>query len=120
MKWIAITLTAMLLGTAVQAKSAAIVCITPRFEKAFLIENDKVSFFKYEDGANTRIRKVASIKETKTFSRGVALDKKLVHQGHNVHIRIKNVGEFSQLEDYIAMTNTKGHTMTYPLSCEFF
>lgn len=93
---------------------SAIECETAFGEKSFTIEKSSVAFFKRsENGRNvSSINGAMSSKTTKGFRKTIYIN------GNKNLINIQNQNNFDRSEDFLAITNPKGHKMTYPLSCK--
>lgn len=107
---------ALVLGLLFSASTlASIECHTPRMNKTFKIEDNRVTFF--NDESLESGRGVASV-GARTRNTANGFTKLLNFQGrkHTIHIDDRN--SFSDVNDYIIVRNNKGHEMTYPLSCK--
>jgi hypothetical protein len=107
---------ALVLGLLFSASTlASIDCHTPRMNKAFKIEDSRVTFF--NDQSLESGREVASVgARTRKTAKGFTKILKFEGRKHTIHISDKN--SFSNVDDYMIVKNNKGHEMTYPLSCK--
>lgn len=90
-------------------------CHTPRMKKIFTLESGQITFHDSNDIV-TDGRKIAS---SRTQVRGKGITKTLRFEGQKYRVHIDQVGKFSQVEDYLSISNRQGHEITYPLSCDF-
>ena len=98
---------------------SSIECETPRLEKKFKIEGEKVVFLKGEDDSKNRDgRIIASVNNVRTRVSYKGFTKTLNFDGLKHTIHINDSSSFSEIEDYIVVRNKLGHQMTYPLSCQ--
>lgn len=95
--------------------SAPITCETAFGEKIFTIEEDRIAF-KKEDESGIK-RSISSISSVRTQKNHTGFSKTLYIDGNKHRIKIQNVNEFSESNDYLSITSPKGHEMTYPLNC---
>lgn len=93
---------------------AAIVCHTPRMNKTFEINDNKISFIKEDE--YSKKREIASvISRNKNDFKGMTKIVDFENQKHIIHI--ENSKEFSDANDYLIVKNKLGHEVTYPLTC---
>lgn len=105
----------LILGLLFSASSfASIECHTPRMNKTFTIKSDKVTFF---NGQAQEGREVASV-PTRTKNTVKGFTKILSFKGHKHTIHISDLKSFSNVNDYMIVKNSRGHEMTYPLTCK--
>ena len=93
---------------------AAIVCHTPRMNRNFEIDDNKISFF--QEGSELKHREIASL-VTRNKVDGIGLTKVVNFENQKHIIHIENVDHFSDINDYIIIKNNTGHEIVYPLSC---
>lgn len=99
------------------ASTGAITCSTAFGEKTFTIENDRISFHKEDDKGVARSISSVSGESVRTHKKHLGFTKTLYIDGNKHRITIRNVNEFSEMNDYLSITSPKGHEMTYPLNC---
>jgi len=108
--------TALILGLLFSTSSfASIECHTPRMNKTFKIEDNRVTFF--NDQPVEGGREVASV-GTRTRKTATGFTKVLSFEGRKHTIHIDNAKSFSDVNDYMVVRNNRGHEMTYPLTCK--
>lgn len=108
--------TALILGLLLSTSGfAAIECHTPRMNKTFKIEDSRVTFF--NDQPVNGGREVASV-ATRTRKTAKGFTKILNFEGRKHVIHISDSKEFSDVNDYMVVRNSRGHEMTYPLTCK--
>jgi hypothetical protein len=95
----------------------AITCSTAFGEKTFTIESNKIAFHKEDEKGVSR--SISSIKgeSVRTHTKNQGFTKTLYIDGNKHRIKVQNVNEFSEVNDYLSITSPKGHEMTYPLTC---
>jgi hypothetical protein len=101
---------------AMAAGTTAIECETPRDGRRFVIQGPEVTIYK-EDQFEAPGRQVASVVNVRTKLTGEGFDKILFIGGDKHTLHISKPGEFSDVEDYLVIRSSKGHEMTYPLTC---
>lgn len=93
---------------------AGIVCHTPRLNKVFEINDNKITFIHEID--QHKNRELASVNSrNKTDLSGLNKIVNFENEKHTIHI--ENTKNFSDVDDYIVIRNQIGHEITYPLSC---
>lgn len=111
MKVLALTFLMTLSFTA----SAGVLCHTPRMNKVFEINHDKVTFFnEFDSEAKRELASVQSF--SKDIQQGYTKTLDFENQKHVIHI--SNLNDFSDTNDYIIIKSNKGHEVTYPLTCK--
>jgi hypothetical protein len=100
-----------------QGATTNISCSTAFGAKKFTILNNHISFQKEELGGANRSISSSEIGGIHTQKINAGFTKTLYIEGNKHFIRIHNVNAFSELEDYLSITGSKGHVMTYPLKC---
>lgn len=98
--------------TSVQAN---VICHTARMNKIIEINDDGVTFF--QEGDSNLSRKLASV-QSRTKKSGLGFSKTLSFENQKHTIFIKDVKNFSEVEDYIVIKSLNGHEVTYPLTCK--
>jgi hypothetical protein len=97
------------------ATNASILCHTPRMNKVFEINENKVTFFNEFD--STAKRELASVvSRARSNQAGVTKIVDFENQKHTIYI--SNLNQFSEVDDYIIIKAKSGHEVTYPLTCE--
>lgn len=96
----------------------SIACTTSFHEKNFVIKGTLVSFIQ-DERKNEAGRYISSVRSQKarTHVKNNGFSQTLYVKGHKYYINIKDVQQFSEVEDYLSITNQQGHTITYPLTC---
>lgn len=93
---------------------AGIVCHTPRLNKVFEINENKITFIHELD--QNKNRELASVNSrNKNDISGLTKVVNFENEKHTIHI--ENIKKFSDIDDYIVIRNHIGHEVTYPLSC---
>lgn len=100
------------------AASAEIKCSTAFGEKKFLIDSEKVSFYKEELSGPRREISSTDAASVRTQNKNHGFSKTLYIDGLKYKINIHNQNQFSDVDDYLSITSPKGHEMTYPLNCQ--
>lgn len=102
------------------ASTRKIDCHSPRMEKTFTINNQKVTFH-LEKNWKDQLRLPASLDGQMLSTRYTAngLTKTVQFEGHKHIIHIHDKEKFSELEDYIVIRSKEGHEITYPLNCQY-
>jgi hypothetical protein len=97
------------------AKSfASIICHTPRMNKIFEINDNKVSFI--HEGDRSSDRAIASlISRNKNDAKGITKIVDFEGAKHTIHI--EDAKRFSDVEDYILIKSKTGHEIIYPITC---
>lgn len=108
---------ALVLGLLISTSSfASIECHTPRMNKTFKIEDNRITFF--NDQEVNGGREVASVAGVRTKRTAKGFTKILSFEGRKHTIHIDDSSKFSDVDDYMVVKNKRGHEMTYPLSCK--
>ena len=94
---------------------ANLICHTPRMNKIIEINDNDVTFF--QEGDSNLSRKLASV-QSRTKKSGAGFSKTVSFENQKHTIFIKDVKNFSEVEDYIVIKAQTGHEVTYPLSCK--
>ena len=102
----------MLMSGFVSANAASINCETAYGERHITVTETTVAF-----KTNDRGRSISSIDEARTNIRLNGFRKTMYKDGEKIVIHIENPSSFSDANDYLQITNSKGHKMTYPLTC---
>lgn len=100
------------LGQQARADEGKIICETAYGEKHLIIGHDEVAFSR---GAPAR--SISSVSAVRTEKRFHGFKKIMNLEGNKHTIFIKDVENFSEVEDSLSVTSPKGHEMTYPLTC---
>jgi hypothetical protein len=101
---------------ALPAMSKSITCSTPNDLKIVKIDEHKVTFLKSINDTNNR--EVASVEHVRTRKVAKAMDKMLLQGNVQYKFHIENTDSFSDVDDYVTLTSTTGHSVTYPISCQ--
>jgi hypothetical protein len=101
-----------------QAAVPAITCATAFGEKSFTIEDNRISFHKEDDAGVSRSISSVGSESVRTHKKHLGFTKTLYIDGNKHRINVRNVNEFSEVNDYLSITSPKGHEMTYPLTCQ--
>jgi hypothetical protein len=93
---------------------SAVECETAFGERSFTIERSSVAFHSKGDQGRSISSTIGvmSSKTTNGFRKTVYID------GNKHIIHIEDQSNFNQSEDFLSITNPKGHKMTYPLTCK--
>ncbi len=93
---------------------AKIECHSPKMNKIFEINGEKVVFLKQTfDSKNREIASVTG--RNKNNEKGITKIVDFDQLKHTIHIEDKN--NFSDFNDYIVIKNNLGHEITYSLTC---
>jgi late competence protein required for DNA uptake (superfamily II DNA/RNA helicase) len=99
----------------IQMTEASVVCHTPRFNKVFEVQENRITFFNEND--STAKRELASVvSRSKITVGGVTQIVNFENQKHTIHI--DDLKNFSDVNDYIIIKAKSGHETTYPITCE--
>jgi hypothetical protein len=100
------------------SSSTNINCSTAFGVQKFTITEGNISF-KKEDPSGVN-RSISSIENSsiRTQKNQAGFTKTLYIEGNKYFIKIQNINHFSELDDYLAITSSRGHVMTYPLTCQ--
>jgi hypothetical protein len=99
------------------AATGSISCSTAFGEKTFTIEENRISFHKEDQDGVARSISSINGESVRTHKKHLGFTKTLYIDGNKHRINVQNVNEFSEVNDYLSITNPKGHEMTYPLHC---
>ena len=99
------------------ATGSAISCSTAFGEKTFTIEDERISFHKEDEAGVSRSISSINGDSVRTHKKHLGFTKTLYIDGNKHRINVRNVNEFSEVNDYLSITSPKGHEMTYPLTC---
>lgn len=94
-------------------KFQSISCQTMYGEKQFTIQGNTVSFHHRSNG-----RYLSSVSNSIAQNTQKGLKKTLYINNRKHLINIKNINKMSDAEDFMTITSTKGHKITYPLNCK--
>ncbi|GEM_PF-529750 len=105
------------IGHSQAAVEGTVVCKTAFGEKEITIDNSHVAFNREDNsGVKREISSINSVKvRTQTQYKGFTKTLYIDGMKHKVHV--DDVGNFSEVQDYLSITSPKGHEMTYPLTC---
>jgi hypothetical protein len=109
-------LTLLALSTSALASGKRIYCHSHRKEKIFVVQGERVAFFKLQD-FSSNFRAVASVDSQHSRKFNKSLTKVLFHEGKRHKIFIKDENQYSEVDDFIQITSKEGHRMTYPINC---
>jgi hypothetical protein len=104
-------LVALIYFASLQAQ-AGIICETAFGEKTITIQDNQVSIVRGDSG-----REIASLQKARSDVHVQGFSRVLYVEGQKHKVFIRNAANFSDVNDYLKITNPKGHEMTYPLSC---
>lgn len=99
------------------AATGAITCSTAFGEKTFTIEDERISFHKEDETGVSRSISSVHGESVRTHKKHMGFTKTLYIDGNKHRINVRNVNQFSEVNDYLSITSPKGHEMTYPLTC---
>lgn len=89
-------------------------CETFYGEIALQISGDRIALKNYND----KDRKIASNRQVAVATNNTSYKSVFYKKGIQHKVYIHDVSNFSEDKDYLSITNTKGHKVTYPLICE--
>jgi formate-dependent nitrite reductase cytochrome c552 subunit len=89
-------------------------CQTAFGEKQFTIESNSIAFHNSEETG----RSISSTLEAQTQKTHTGFRKTLYINGNKHMIHIADTSKMNDSDDFLAVTNPKGHKMTYPLTCQ--
>ena len=125
MKWKFLWMLAIIMATPAIGKSSSqedrplLKCQTPHQKKVFVIWPRQVVFIT-EDPLNFNHSRttssVGAVRTTPTPYGG--FNKYLRHNGYSYRIHIRKLNGPNALYDYIALSNQKGHQVSYPITCQ--
>lgn len=95
-------------------KFNSIHCQTAFGEKVFSLQENTVAFFNNQSG-----RSLSSINNAISQSTFSGLKRTLYIDGNKHFINLKDINNFDDSEDFLTITSSKGHKITYPLNCKF-
>jgi hypothetical protein len=107
----------MIHAMSTHASTGSITCETAFGEKKFTIEDQRISFHKEDPSGVSRSISSMSGDSVRTQKKHLGFTKTLYVDGNKYKIKVQNVNDFSDLNDYLSITGPKGHEMTYPLTC---
>ena len=87
-------------------------CQTNRMAKGIKVTPDSVNFF--EKGFS---RELASAPTRELAMANGSITRSFNFEGHKYQIHIENVERFSDFDDYLTITDKKGHEVLYPVTC---
>lgn len=89
-------------------------CETNFGEKSFTIEDNSIAFHKIE---RANLRKISSVYEARNQNTHKGFKKTIYLEGNKHLINIQDFKNLNNQDDFLAITNAKGHKMTYPINC---
>ena len=95
---------------------ASVLCHTPRMNKIFEVNGNKITFFN-ESESHSNKRQIASV-SGRTISSVSGFTKVVDFENQKHTIHISDMNNFSDFNDYIIIRARTGHEVTYPLTCE--
>lgn len=101
-----------------QASTGDISCTTAFGEKSFTISGQGISFNKEDETGVSRSISSVNGDSVRTHKKHLGFTKTLYVDGNKYKINVQNTQNFSDVNDYLSITNPKGHEMTYPLNCQ--
>ncbi len=112
MKKLILSIMALLIST---PSLASIKCHTPQSLKEFVIQKDTIIL--NERNAQFSIKAKDRYISSVSDAEKVAVSKVFEFEGKNYKLFIKDIHQFSELEDYVSIRSMNGHIITYPLNC---
>ena len=100
-----------------KASTGAVNCTTAFGEKTFTIEDNRISFQKEDELGVSRAISSLQGDSVRTHKKNLGFTKTLYINGQKHSISIQNANAFSDVNDYLSITSSQGHKMTYPISC---
>ncbi len=93
---------------------SAVECQTAFGEKSFTIDKTSVAFHSKSENGRSISSTIGAMssKMIRGFRKTMYID------GNKHIVHIENQNKFDDTEDFLSITNPKGHKMTYPLSCK--
>lgn len=89
-------------------------CKASRGAKTFTIDANHISMKQGYEG-----RSIASQSQVRTVEHELGFTKHFsMGDGNKYILHVKNVEDFSEVEDYLIIRNQSGHEITYPIQCE--
>jgi hypothetical protein len=93
-----------------QSFAGQIECHAERLGKVFKLSKTEIAM------ADLEGRSIASI-GARTRMRGQSIEKMINFNNKMITIHVDNKESFSPLNDYVALKNSLGHQITYPIEC---
>lgn len=113
-KTIIITL-AIITSFSLQARAVfykEINCQTNRMAKGIKVTPDTVNFFERDFK-----RELASVPSREQAMTQGSVTRSFNFEGHKYTLHVENVESFSDVEDYLTISDQKGHEILYPVTC---
>jgi hypothetical protein len=107
-------LLALTIGTTASA-NGNIECQVDRMGKTFSISTNTITL-RGDESENGRA--IASIAAIRTRRSGNGFTKIMNFEGHKYGLHIEDTNSFSEVNDYITIRSSRGHEVTYPISCQ--
>jgi aminopeptidase N len=85
-------------------------------EKVLSLNNGVTIYNEHQMQENRR--EIASIANVRTRRNDGGVIKSFSFEGQKYEIHIKNTKNFNEADDYLTMTSSDGHQMTYPITCQ--
>ncbi len=112
MKRLTITIIGLMLTTPVLGK---IQCHTPQELKGFTLTKDSIVL--EEKGSQFNLKAKDRYLSSVESPEQVSINKIFDFEGKNYRLFIKNVYNFSDVDDFVSIKSSNGHEITYPLNC---
>lgn len=115
MKKIFTLIALMTLATSVSARAVfykEIKCHTNRMAKGIKVTEEGVNFF--EKSFSRELASVAT--REKSMTEG-SVTRSFQFEGHKYTIHVEDVDNFSEMDDYLTISDSKGHEILYPVIC---
>lgn len=87
-------------------------CQTNRMNKGIKITQSGINFYEQDFG-----REVASAPSRELAMSEGTITRSFNFEGHKYTLHVENVESFSDMDDYLTISDQKGHEILYPVTC---
>ncbi len=101
-----------LVSTTAFASVKPITCETNFGTRSFTVQDNSVAFHNVDEG-----RSISSIEESRTLTTHKGFRKIIYKDGNKHLISIKDLNNLNSNDDFLAISNSKGHKVTFPIQC---
>ena len=87
-------------------------CHTNRMAKGIKVTPSGVNFYE-----KSFARELASVPSREQAMNEGSVTRSFNFEGHKYTLHVENVDQFSDIEDYLTISDSKGHEILYPVTC---
>lgn len=93
-------------------------CSNDRIAKSWLIDQGRIIMQGETKGSRDVASSLNEIRSFRTQLTSEGVSRVIIHNGMKYSIHVNNIKAPSELDDYVAIKNSDGHEVIYPLNCQ--